>query len=468
MRWSLRAKLAASHGLPILLLMPVLSLYLLYSLEGFLTRRLVRQLTYQAQLVLDQMEQIPGVAENPQVAQSFLADVARMTDARLVVLSKDRVILASTRADDADYIGTRYTDPAAEQALRGVRVEGVGPGLTAQVAYVDLPLQRDGVTTGVLRASYEVDDLRSQFGQLRWLILGGLALTAILGLGLGLALATTITRSVHQLSDSAQKIADGDYQTRVPVHSRDEVGALARNFNRMASRLDEAEEARERQLAAIVHELARPLAGMQAAVETLRDGADADREARDALLGGIEEEFARLKRMIGTLQGLHKRALRPMQLTRTEIPLERVIRASVANFELVTAPLGITLALELPPSPQRVWADEDRLIQVLTNLLDNASKFTPRGGKITVRANEERDAVWVTVSDTGTGIALDDLPHMFQQFYSGGESPEKRGMGLSLAICREIVTAHGGQIWVESKAGQGASFTFSLPLRQRA
>lgn len=465
MRWSLRAKLAASHSLPILLLMPVLSLYLLYSLEGFLTRRLVRQLTYQAQLVLDQIEQIPEVAENPQAAQSFLADVTRMTDARVLILSKDRVILASTRAGDAEHIGTQYTDPAVEQALRGVRVEGVGPGLTAQVAYVDLPLQRDGATTGVLRVSYEVDDLRSQFSQLRWLIVGGLALTAILGLGLGLALATTITRPVHQLSESVQKIADGDYRTRVPVHRRDEVGALARNFNQMATRLEEAEEARERQLAAIVHELARPLAGMQAAVETLRDGADADRESRDALLGGIEEELARLNRMIGTLQGLHKRALRPLQLTRAEVPLERVIRATVANFEPVTASLGIALVLELPSSLPKVWADEDRLIQVLTNLLDNASKFTSRGGQITVQAGEDKNAVRVTVSDTGTGIAPDDLPHMFQQFYSGGDSPEKRGMGLGLAICREIITAHGGQIWVESEAGQGARFTFSLPLR---
>jgi len=464
MRWSLRAKLAASHSLPILLLMSVLSLYLLYSLEGFLTQRLVRQLSYQAQLVLDQIEQIPEVAENPQAAQSFLADVARMTDARVLVLSKERVILASTRVEDAELIGTRYTDQGIEQALHGMKGEGIGPGLTAQVAYVDLPLQREGAIAGVLRLSYEVDDLRTQFNRLHWLILGGIILTAILGLALALGLATTITRPVHQLSESAQKIADGNYQTRVSVHSRDEVAALARNFNQMAARLEEAEEARERQLAAIVHELARPLAGMQAAVETLRDGADADRETRDALLGGIEEEFARLNRMIGTLQGLHKRALRPMQLTRTEIPLDRAIRASVANFELVTAPLGIALALELPSSLPKVLADEDRLIQVLTNLLDNASKFTPHGGKITVQAGEEKNAVWVTVSDTGAGIAPDDLPYIFQQFYSGGESPEKRGMGLGLAICREIITAHGGQIRAESEPGQGARFTFSLPI----
>jgi len=465
MRLSLRAKLAASHILPILLLMPVLSLYLLYSLEGFFTQSLVRQLTYQAQLLHEQIEQSPGLVDDPQTAQSFLVEAARLTDARVLILSNESVILASTRAEDADRLGTRYTDRAVAQALRGVRGQGVGPGVTTEAVYVVLPLQRDGVTTGVLRLSYEVGDLRAQFNQLQWLVVAGVMLTAILGLGLGLGLATTIARPLRQLSASAQSIAKGDYRTRVSVHSRDEVGALARNFNQMTQRLEEAEQARERQLAAIVHELARPLAGMQAAVETLRDGADVDREARDALLSGIAEEVARLDRMIETLQSLHKRALRPMQLNRTQVALERIIRATLANLEPVAAQLGITLALELPSGLPQVHADEDRLIQVLTNLLDNASKFTPRGGKITVQAGAETSDVWVTVADTGVGIAPDELPHVFQQFYSGDESRplEKRGMGLGLTICREIIAAHGGQIWAESELGQGARFTFSLP-----
>jgi signal transduction histidine kinase len=460
---SLRAKLAASHSLPILLLMPILSLYLFYALEGFFAQNLLQQLTYQARLLRDQAQSLE--LENREAAQSFLAEAARSTDARVVLLSKDGVILASTRAEDASRIGTSYTDPAVTKALQGEEAQGIGPGFTTDVAYVVLPLQRNGVTTGALRLSYEVNDLRAQFNQLQWLVLGGVALTASLGLGIGLGLATTITRPLRQLSERARQIAAGDYHTRVKVQSRDEVGALALNFNQMAERLEEAEQGRERQLAAIVHELARPLTGMRAAVETLRDGADADAELRDALLSGTEQELARLERLIETLQGVHKLALRPMQLNRSEVALDRVIHACIANFEPVASQQGIALAVATPSGLPHVRADEDRLIQVLTNLLDNAFKFTPRGGRVNVQAGENDRGVWVSVADTGAGIAPDELPHIFQQFYSGDESraPEKRGMGLGLAICREIITAHQGQIEVESQPGRGARFTFTLP-----
>ncbi len=117
-----------------------------------------------------------------------------------------------------------------------------------------------------------------------------------------------------------------------------------------------------------------------------------------------------------------------------------------------------------------MFADEDRLIQVLTNLLDNALKFTPREGEVIVAAGEDADAIWVRVSDTGSGIAPDELPYLFQQFYRGADSrpPEKRGMGLGLTLCREIITAHGGQITAESTQGQGTRFTFTLPKLSRA
>jgi signal transduction histidine kinase len=310
-----------------------------------------------------------------------------------------------------------------------------------------------------------VSDVRAQFNQLQWLVMGGIGLAVALALALALGLSTTITRPLHQLSQNAQRIAAGDYRARVALHRQDEVGALAHSFNQMVERLETAEQARGRQLAAIVHELSRPLAGMRAAIETLRDGADTEREVRDTLLGGVEEELGRLVRLVGTLQSLHKRALRPMQLNCTEIALERVIRAGVANFEPVAAELEIELLVDLPPNLPRVYADQDRVIQVLTNLLDNAFKFTPRSGRVTVRAGEDNRGVWVSVADTGVGIAPDELPHVFQQFYRGDESRplEKRGMGLGLAICREIVMAHQGQIWVESESGQGARFTFTLP-----
>jgi signal transduction histidine kinase len=462
---SLRAKLALSHIIPTLLLMPILSLFLLYALEGFYTQSLVQQLVYQAQLLRTEAERDPGVIASADAAREFLNIIAPLTDSRVLLLSRDATILASTRQEDMGRIGSRFEQPSVAQALRGEMAQGVGPGFTTDVAYVVLPLRQNNQIIGALRLSYEVTDVRAQFSRLRWLIVGGITLTVVLALGLALGLATTITQPLRQLSEGAHKIATGNYRARVDVQGRDEVGTLARSFNQMVSRLNEAEQARERQLAAIAHELARPLAGMRAAIETLQDDAYADAEMRDTLLTGIAEELGRLERLVGTLQNVHKHAVRPMQLNRSEVAPERVIHASVANFEAVAAQTGITLSVEMPPKLPLIHADEDRLIQVLTNLLDNAFKFTPRNGRVTVQAGENEQGVWVSVADTGVGIAPDELPHVFQQFYRGDESrpPERRGMGLGLAICREIITAHRGQIKVESELLQGARFTFILP-----
>ncbi|MBI5032138.1 MAG: HAMP domain-containing protein [Chloroflexi bacterium] len=465
MMQSLRVKLALSHALPFLLLMPILTLYLFYSLEDFFNQNLLQQLTYQARLVQNRAQQNPTLIESQPAAENLLSEISPLTDARVVLLSRDTTILASTRSEDAERIGTRYTDDAIQRALGGETAQGIGPGFTTDVAYVVLPLRSHGVTTGVLRLSYEVDDVRAQFAQLRWTVLLGVILTALGGLGLGLGLATTITRPLRRLGTSARQIAAGDYRERVPIRSQDEVGQLAQNFNQMAARLEEAEQIRTRQLAAIVHELTRPLAGMRAALETLREYPNVNVETRDEFLDGLTDELARLERLLSTLRGVAKGALRPMQLNCSAVSLERVIRASIAHFKPIAANSGITLNVELPTRLPSIRADEDRLIQVMMNLIDNALKFTPHGSSISVSVGAHTDHLWVRVADTGAGIATEEMEHLFQQFYRGAESrpPEKRGMGLGLAICREIIMAHGGEIQVDSEVGQGTQFTFTLP-----
>ena len=465
MMQSLRVKLALSHTLPFLFLMPILTLYLFYSLEEFFNQNLLQQLTYQARLVQNREQQNPSLIENQPAAQNFLSEISTLTDARVVMLSHDTTILASTRPEDLLRISTHYTDDAIQRALNGDMVQGIGPGFTTEVAYVVLPLRYSGVTRGVLRLSYEVDDVRAQFAQLSWIVLIGVALTSLVGLGLGLGLAATITRPLRQLGESARRIAEGDYRERVPIRNQDEVGQLALNFNQMVARLEEAKQLRNRQLAVIVHELKRPLAGMSAAVETLRDHPHVDAKTRNEFLDGLTDELARLERLVSTLRGVAKGTLRPMQLNCSAVSLERMIRASIAHFKPIAANSGITLNVDLPTRLPIIRADEDRLIQVIINLIDNALKFTPRDGSISVNVGEDKDSLWVRVTDTGTGIAPEEMAHLFQQFYRGAESrpPEKRGMGLGLAICREIITAHGGKIHVESEVGQGTQFTFTLP-----
>ncbi|MGE5141274.1 MAG: sensor histidine kinase [Rudaea sp.] len=468
---SLRTRLGLTHILPVLLLMPILSLYLLHFLEGFYTQSLLQQLEYQGNLLRNSVESQSAVMDDTQAAQEFLDVVGRLTDARVLLLSPSAIIMASTRSEDAVYVGSRLSESrvsgsAVEGALRGEVMQGVGPGLTSDVAYVVLPIRRDGSIIGALRVSYEVSDVKAQFNQLQLLILGGSGLTFLLALALSYALATTITRPLRELREGALEIAHGNYPVRVPANGRDELGDLSRSFNQMAVRLEEGEKARQRQLAAVTHEIGRPLAGVRAAVDTLRDGMEDVPGARDELMDGISEEIGRLQRLVETLQIVQKRGLRGLDLVLEQVPIEQVVHATLGNYEGLAAQKRITLLDQVPVTLTPVKADQDRLIQLLTNLLDNAFKFTPAGGQITVEAGEDDQAVWLSVSDTGEGIAAEELPFLFQEFYRGGSSqqPEKHGMGLGLTICREIVRAHGGTIWAESEPGKGARFTFRLPL----
>lgn len=462
---SLRNKLALSHVLPIIVLMPLLSLFLLYSLETFFTQNLLQQLNNQARLLNDRLERDPQIMAHPATAGTFLDEVAAYTDARVLLLKTDGTILGSSRQEDDVRIGTRLAYPYLTQALSGERTQGIGQGLVAEVAYVVLPVNDGDGVAGLLRVSYSLADLRSQINQLQLMVIGGTTLTALFGLALALGLATTITRPLRALTRSAQQIARGDYVARAPVSSRDEVGSLAMNFNLMAERLEDLEQTRQRQLATIIHELARPLTGIRAAVETLLEDVQAPPDTAKPLLEGVVGEVARMQRLVEVLQTIQKRTLRPMSMNREAISLNRVIGATAGTYEARATRAQLRFAVSLPENLPPVYADQDRIIQVLTNLLDNAFKFTPAGGSVTLSAGSEPDAVWVAVTDTGIGIASAEQPSLFQEFYQGGTAhpSEKEGMGLGLMLSREIISAHGGTLTVRSELGEGAQFTFTLP-----
>lgn len=477
---TLRAKFAIANILPILVLMPLLSLYLLYSFEELFVDKMMQRLSFQSGLLIEQVEESPTVVQNAQAAQQFLAGVARNTDARIILLSKDGTVLASTRPEDSDWIGSQFRPPSVDQALQGQHTQGSGSGFDTEVVYVALPIHNqpannvdgsndDGIT-GVLHLSYAIDDIRAEFSYLRWVVLGGVSFTVLLALALALTLSTTVTDPIHQLTDLTHGIANGEYQVRIPIQRQDEIGMLAQSFNQMAERIEEGEKLRQSQLAAIEHELTRPLAGMRAAVETLSDGAANDVELRTTLLNGLGEEIARLERLLNTLHHFDRHDVRPLKVRQSVHDLAHVIQASIAHSELVAAKQGISLTRQIPQHLPPVYVDEDRLTQLLINLIDNALKFTSPGGFVEVQASEdiENDAILVSVTDSGTGIAPEELPHLFHQLYRNGESsPQKKhGMGLGLTICREIVAAHGGKIWAESTLGEGSRFFFMLPTAQ--
>lgn len=214
----------------------------------------------------------------------------------------------------------------------------------------------------------------------------------------------------------------------------------------------------------ISHELRTPLAGIKAAVETLKEGAMDDPKAARDFLDRIEGEADRMAQMVRELTELSRIESGEMQLRMAPVRIADLVGDAVERLKPQAERKGVTLETTLPPDLPPARAEADRIRQVLMNLLHNAVKFTPPGGRVRISAAAEEDRMVVSVADTGVGISPDDLPRVFERFYKADKSRSTEGTGLGLAIAKHIVQAHGGRIWAESERGKGSVFTFTIPL----
>jgi len=297
------------------------------------------------------------------------------------------------------------------------------------------------------------------------LLLAGL-LACGMGILMGLVLSRGLTAPLARLTAAAHRIARGDLSQRVPETGSEEVAELGRAFNHMVADLAEAERLRRNMVADVAHELRSPLSVLQGNLRAILDDVYPLEQAE---IASLYDETRILSRLI---DDLHELALAeagqlPLHLQPTDIA--DVIQTTVANFAVVAESEDVQLTVALPDELPPVQADPDRLAQVLRNLLTNALRHTPAGGQVTVGAEPSPDEpgfVQVTVTDTGEGIALEDLPHVFHRFWRADRSRSRDhgGAGLGLTIARQLVEAHGGRIEVTSELGRGTRFTFTLPV----
>jgi two-component system phosphate regulon sensor histidine kinase PhoR len=214
----------------------------------------------------------------------------------------------------------------------------------------------------------------------------------------------------------------------------------------------------------ISHEFRTPLAGIKAMVETLQDGAVADRKAARDFLGRIDSEVDRLTQLVAELTELSRIETGKAELKKEPVDLNQLAEEVIAQLSPQAGRQRLTVAKELAAGLPPVPADRARVRQVMVNLLHNAIKFTPAGGRIVVSSRAAGDAVIMAIADSGAGIAREDLPHVFERFYKGDKARAEEGTGMGLAIAKHIVEAHGGTIRAESEEGKGSTFSFSLPL----
>ena len=277
-------------------------------------------------------------------------------------------------------------------------------------------------------------------------------------------LAYWLSRSVYkplgEITDAADKISRGEYSHRINSKDTGDIGKLAGNFDRMASEVEASQVKLRHFVADVSHELKSPLTAIQGFSQALLDGTAADKETRDKAAKIINDEAKRLRRQVDELLDLSRLQSGQFKMDFKRIDLIDVLKQSVELFNLPAADKSVNLNLAADPGLW-VMGDADRLEQVFNNLLDNAVKNSPSFTEIKIAAHQEGDRIIASVLDQGPGIHPDALPHVFDRFYQ--VTGVRTGVGLGLAITREIVLAHGGTIEAKSVPGSGAEFVVILP-----
>ncbi|GBL36465.1 signal transduction histidine-protein kinase BaeS [Anaerolineaceae bacterium] len=297
--------------------------------------------------------------------------------------------------------------------------------------------------------------------RMRNALLGWAAGGTVVAIALGVVLATRLTRPVRALTAAARAVAAGKYDSAVVVPGSGELGDLARSFNQMSASLATAQEQRRRLSADIAHDLRTPLSIILGHTEALADGLLPPSAATFSVL---HEEAQRLDRLIEDLRTLSLAESGSMQLALSpvepQVLLQRTVNAHLPQATQRGVDLQVGSVTELPT----VKMDLDKISRVLDNLVDNALRHTPAGGRVLLGAEIHSSGVRFTVVDTGPGVAAVDLAHIFERFYRGDGARGRGGSGLGLAIARSLVELHGGTIGADSVPGAGTTIHFSLPL----
>jgi signal transduction histidine kinase len=293
-------------------------------------------------------------------------------------------------------------------------------------------------------------------------IIGG-AIIALIGIGLAFIFSRHLSQPLSKLAIAARQIASGNFNVRIQVPTGDEMEEVAHAFNFMKDSLKANEEARHKLVADVAHELRTPLSVLRGNLESMQEGII---EPTQETIVSLHDEVLRLSRIVQDLLNLGQMESGGFPLNLQLTNIVEVITRVTSVFAAETDARGIRLETNIQGTLPLTQADPDRIAQVLVNLLANAVHHTPDGGEISVSASRIDDNIVVSVTDSGPGIAKEDLPHVFDRFYRTDRARDRAagGTGLGLAIVKGIITAHRGSIRVESEPGISTTFTFSLPV----
>jgi two-component system phosphate regulon sensor histidine kinase PhoR len=408
-----------------------------------------------------------------------LRNMAKEADVRLTLIRNDGTVLFDSEVphDSLVHVENHLHRPEVQAARAGTIGVNRRRSATVSIEFLYaaemISLRNQGRTDSLyVRAAMRYDEMRLLNNQIQVIIWGIGLLTVAVIVFVSMRASRRITRPILAIADTARAIRDGDLTQRIPVHSHDEIGTLSAAINDMAdklandiSQLKKLEHMRSEFLGNVSHELRTPIFSLQGFLETLLDGAIDDPNVNKEFVGKAYRHAGRLNALLNDLIEISRIESGEMKMSFRYMPLGDFLRETTDEMRTQATAKNQTLKVDSGDSAQdMVYADRDRLKQVMINLLDNAIKYTEPGGTISVRTYRSGEGTAVEVTDTGSGIAPEHLPRIFERFYrvDKDRSREVGGTGLGLAIVKHIVEAHGGTIRVTSSVNKGSTFTFTL------
>ncbi len=341
-----------------------------------------------------------------------------------------------------------------------VAFEFTPPGEKRPYLAVATPIVTSGQAIGAVAVAKPLADINNAWREVAGRVAVATGIGLIVAFLLSALVSRRITRPLRNIGDAADRVARGDLEVNVVGRGThdDELGRLAMRFQGMVDRLREVDELERNFLMRVSHELRTPITAISGHVQALAEGLVGPDELEESL-AAVGEEVRRLDRLVGDLLDLARLEAHRFRLVREEVGLEALLDQAAASFREKARTNDVEFAADTAGAPT-VITDGDRVLQIVTNLLDNAFRWTPSGGTVALSCVVANGAATIEVADTGPGIARDDQEAVFHPFYSRrGEG----GTGLGLAIARELAHALGGRLSVESELGRGATFRLALP-----
>lgn len=447
-----------SFGILALLLLKLFDQYFIDSKKQLLLdygRKVTKEIA--VSLFTGELDQ-QTLSEDLQILDKFL-------NAKIWIIDSDGTIIGVSGSNDNHYLGEKITDKELTNLRKGVNVMEIGNfggKLSEPSMSVGYPIFFNKVFRGGVLIHAAMPEVRKSLRDIYGLTVGAIILSVILAYGVLYFQIKRISKPLREINEAAKIIAGGEFQKRLKIDTRDEIEELGQSFNNMAESLEKIEENRRNMVANISHDLRSPMTSIRGFIEGILDGTIPE-EKHEHYLKVVLEECKRLIKITNDLLELSNMQQGKVEAKMSAFELNETIRRKLVAFEHQITAKQLEASLVLHGEKVQVNSDQMFIERILSNLLDNAVKFTPEKGEIIIRTEEVNDRIWVEVINTGVSINAEEMKKIWERFHKGDTSRGqfKSGFGLGLAIVKEMISKLEEKIWLESENGY-VKFIFTI------